>query len=72
MLRNKLEKFRLELSAQKGSEITQLEFSKILGIGQSQYNRYANQLAQPSLEVAFKLAKKLNCKIEELFDGTPD
>ena len=68
MLRNKLEAFRLKMSADSGKEITQLEFSKMLGVGQSQYSRYASQQAQPSLEVAFKLAKKLNCKIEDLFE----
>lgn len=30
MLKNKLEKFRLNMSAQQSKEITQYEFSKIL------------------------------------------
>lgn len=60
------------MSDGRGSEITQLEFAKsILGVGQSQYNRWARQEVQPSLDMAFWLALKLNCKIEDLFEFTP-
>lgn len=72
MLKNKLEKIRFKLSEAQGSEITQLEFAKkILDVGQSQYNRWARQEVQPSLDMAFWLAAKLDCKIEDLFDYTP-
>ena len=71
MLKNKLEKIRLSLSAEKGSEITQIEFAKnTLHVGQSQYNRWARQEVQPSLELAFWISTQLNCKIEDLFEYT--
>lgn len=72
MLKNKLEKKRLELSLNREKEITQLEFAKnILHVGQSQYNRWARQEVQPSLELAFWIANQLSCNIEDLFEYTP-
>jgi DNA-binding XRE family transcriptional regulator len=71
MLKNKLEKYRLELSLERGIEIKQNDFAKnILHVGQSQYNRWARQEVQPSLELAFWIALQLKCKIEDLFEYT--
>ena len=72
MIKNRLEIIRLEMSAAAGREINQTEFSAFLEIGQAQYNRYANQITQPSLQVAFKLSRKLNRPIEKLFDESPE
>lgn len=72
MLKNKLEIFRLEQSLTCGFEIKQNDFAKnILHVGQSQYSRWARQEVQPSLELAFWIALKLKCKIEDLFEYTP-
>lgn len=45
----------------------QTEFAEFLGIGPSQYNRYEKQSGQPTIEIALKIAKRLNKTVEEIF-----
>lgn len=61
-VKNRLKDIRHELYID-----TQLEMSKLLGIAQEQYNRYERQIAQPSFEVALKIAQRLGKKIEDIF-----
>lgn len=49
-------------------EMNQTEFAGYLGIAVSLYNNYERQHKQPSLENAIKIASKLNCHVEELFE----
>lgn len=60
---NKLLKIRL----QKGYKI-QKEFAEYLELNRSQYNKYENNKEQPSIEVFYKIAKKLNLKIDDLIE----
>lgn len=46
----------------------QTEFAKLLGVHQSQYNRWERQVTQPNLQKAWEIAKKLKIQIEELFE----
>ena len=62
MLKNKLKSYRHQM------EMNQTEFAGFLGIGISLYNNYERQHKQPSLESAIKIARKLNCHVEEIFD----
>lgn len=55
----------LEIRLQKGYKF-QKDFADYLGINRSQYNKYEKNKEQPSLEVLYALAKKLNCHMEEL------
>lgn len=50
----------------------QIEFAAYLGYRLSQYNRWERQKAQPNLETAWTIAKKLNIRIEELFEETEE
>lgn len=52
-------------------EMNQKEFAALLEISQTQISRWENQKDQPSLESAFKIAKKLDISIEELFEYDP-
>jgi putative transcriptional regulator len=61
MLKNKL----LEIRLQKGYK-KQKDFADFLEISQNQYNRYENNVMQPSSEVLYKMAKKLNCSMEDI------
>jgi len=65
MLRNKLKSFRFKY------EMNQTEFRIMLGVNKDQYNKWENQKYQPSLEWCWKISKKLNCHIEELFEMVP-
>ena len=60
MIRNKLKSYRHK------HEMNQREFSAFLGVNHSLYNRWEKQHGQPSREWLFKLAAKLECKIEDL------
>ena len=48
--------------------MNQKEFAEFLGFNQNHYNRWENHRMQPTLEAAWIIAKKLEVKIEDLFD----
>ncbi|MBP2652647.1 MAG: DNA-binding protein [Firmicutes bacterium] len=66
MLKNKLKSFRHKY------EMNQLEFAAFLGVNKSLYNRWERQQGQPNSVSMIKLAKKLGCKIDDLFEEVPD
>lgn len=51
MLKNKLKELRMCQHMQN-----QKKFSNFLGVSEAQYSRYENHTAQPSLEVAIRIA----------------
>ncbi len=61
MIKNRL----LEIRLQMGYKY-QHEFANLLGVHKYQYSRYENNLVQPSLEVMYKIAKKIGKPIEEI------
>lgn len=61
MLKNKLLEIRLKLGYRYAKD-----FAEYLGINSQQYSRYESNKSQPTLETAYKIAKKLNIKIEEI------
>ncbi|MCX7779595.1 MAG: helix-turn-helix domain-containing protein [Negativicutes bacterium] len=63
MLKNKLKSWRHRM------EMNQTEFAAFLGANKNQYSRWERQEIQPSLEWAWIIAKKLNCRIEDLFEA---
>ena len=67
-LKNKLLHWRLQRQTEENKVISQIEFANFLGINKDQYNRYERQAAQPTLVVAWSIAKKLGIKIEDLFE----
>lgn len=62
MVKNRLRDIRHELKIDK-----QIDMARLLGLRQEQYNIYELQRAQPSLEIALRIAKKLNRPVEEIF-----
>lgn len=58
---NNLLSIRLKLGYKK-----QKDFAEFLEISRPQYNKYENNKEQPSVEVLYRIAQKLNCKIEDL------
>lgn len=61
MVKNKLLEIRLKLGYKK-----QKDFAEYLGISRPQYNKYENNKEQPSIDVLYRISKKLNIKIDEL------
>jgi putative transcriptional regulator len=61
-MKNKLKHFRHKY------EMNQKEFAEFLGVTQYQLSRWEGQAYQPSLETAYKIAKRLNIKIEDLIE----
>jgi putative transcriptional regulator len=61
-IKNRLRKIRHELKIDK-----QIDMARLLGLRQEQYNIYELQRSQPSLEIALRIAKKLNRPVEEIF-----
>ena len=51
----------------KQNNLTQKELAELSGIGRSHINRIEKGHITPTLEIAFRLAKTLNCKIEDIF-----
>jgi DNA-binding XRE family transcriptional regulator len=47
--------------------LNQSQLAELSGIGRSHINRIEKGHITPTLEIAFRLAKTLNCKIEDLF-----
>jgi len=62
MLKNRLREIRHEMKIDY-----QTEMAKLLNMNQQQYNRYENQQVQPDMETAFKIAKKLNRSVDDIF-----
>lgn len=61
MVKNRLLEIRLKLGYKYAKD-----FAEFLGINNQQYSRYEVNKSQPTLETAYKIAKKLNIPIEEL------
>lgn len=66
MIRNKLKYWRHQ------KMMNQKQFAEFLEIHQSQVSRWELQKDNPSLETAFRISKKLNVSIEDLFDYDPE
>jgi len=49
-------------------KLRQEDLAKELGITRQTINAIENGRSDPSLSLAFKLAKTFNCKIEDLFE----
>lgn len=60
-IKNNLLEVRLQMGYKK-----QKDFAEFLGIHKYQYNRYENNEVQPSLEVMYKIAKKIDRHIEDI------
>jgi len=58
-IKNKLLEVRLELGYKFAKD-----FAEFIGIHKDQYSRYENNKAQPTLAIAYKIAKKINKPIE--------
>jgi transcriptional regulator with XRE-family HTH domain len=67
-MKNKLEHFRLKLSAERGRVISQKEFAEYLGVNYSQYNSWAKQRRNPSADNFVKIARVLGVSVEELIN----
>ncbi|HIG0361865.1 TPA: helix-turn-helix transcriptional regulator [Clostridium sporogenes] len=55
----------LEIRLQRGYRFAK-DFSDFLEINNQQYSRYESNKSQPSLEVIYKAAKKLDMHIEDI------
>ena len=62
LLDNKLKEIRM-----REFMFTQKEFSSFLSIPESQFYRYEMKKSQPSLEIALKIAQKLDRPISEIW-----
>lgn len=62
-IKNKLLEIRLKLGYKNAKD-----FADFLGLGKSNYSLIENNKKQVTLEQAFKIAKKLNMSIEEIFE----
>lgn len=60
-MKNNLSTRRKEL------HLTQLQVATAVLIHENAYQRYERGLVEPSVSMAIKLAKVLNCSVEELF-----
>ena len=63
MIKNKLLDIRLKLRYKK-----QKDFADFLGIAQAQYSKYENNKDQPSIQIFYKISKKLNIPIDDLIE----
>ena len=63
MIKNKLLQIRLRLGYK-----TAKDFGELLKLGKSSYSLLENNKKQVTLEQAFLIAKKLNMKLEDIFE----
>ena len=47
--------------------LTQKELAELSGIPQPRLSRYENNRETPSLEIALKIARALNCPVEDIW-----
>ncbi|KIS22002.1 helix-turn-helix transcriptional regulator [Clostridium botulinum] len=62
-IKNKLLNIRLSMGYKHAKD-----FAYFLGIGKSNYSLIENNKKQVTLDQAFKIAKKLNMKLEDIFE----
>lgn len=62
-MRNKVKVLRAEYS------VTQETLAKELGVTRATINALENDKYDPSLKLAFKLAKRFNTKVDDVFFG---
>ncbi|WP_133627088.1 helix-turn-helix domain-containing protein [Fonticella tunisiensis] len=60
-VKNRLLEIRLKMGFKK-----QKDFADYLEVPRNQYNRYENNTNQPSIEVLYRISKKLGCTLDEL------
>lgn len=58
----------LKLIRMKDYLMNKKQFAEFLEIDDRQYNRYENSVVQPSLEIALKIAQKLNKNVNEIWE----
>lgn len=58
----------LKLQRVKSGDITQDQLSKLVSCSRQTINSIEKGKFKPSVELALKLAKVLNCKVEEIFE----
>lgn len=61
MVKNRLLDIRLQFGYRK-----QKDFAKFLGVSPVNYNRWENNLTQPSVEMVLKIAELLGLKVEDI------
>ena len=61
MIKNRLLEIRLNLGYKYAKDFAE-------NINNQQYSRYESNKSQPTLETAYKIAKKLNIRIEDLIE----
>lgn len=61
MIKNRLLQIRLQMGYR-----FQKDFAEYLGMSTYQYNRYEKNAVQPSVEILYRIAKKLNKTMEEI------
>lgn len=62
-IRNKFLEIRLKLGYKN-----QYDFADYLEVNRSQYSKYEKNIRQPSIEVFYKISKKLNITINDLLE----
>ena len=62
-IKNKLLEVRLKLGYKR-----QKDFAEYLELNKTQYNKYENNMQQPSIEIFYKISKKLEISIDELVE----
>jgi transcriptional regulator with XRE-family HTH domain len=65
-VKNRLLEIRLSMGYKK-----QKDFAEFLGIQRNQYNRYENNMIQPSVDILLEIAQKLGCRIEDIIFKEP-
>ncbi|WP_019123731.1 helix-turn-helix transcriptional regulator [Brevibacillus massiliensis] len=60
-VKNRLKEIRYD------HRMNQMQFAEYLGLAQQQYNRYENQVRQPTLEIALLISEKIGRPVNEIF-----
>lgn len=59
---------KLKLQRVKAGDLTQEQLSNLVSCSRQTINSIEKGKFKPSVELALKLAKVLNCKVEEIFE----
>lgn len=68
MLKSRIKLVVAEFEVKSKRKIEHRELAKELGISQQQFSSWVNNRSWPRMDKAFKLAKMLGCKVDDLYE----
>lgn len=67
VIRSRLRVLIAEMELRNGKKIENRELAEMVGVTQQQFSNWVNDRGWPRMDKAYKLAKVLGCKVDDLY-----